>query len=309
MPKKPLPTEQEVRSYIRDRRNWGRSGKDDQRGAINLITPAKRTAAARLVTTGRSISLSRPFPKDPGMNNALPAQHYMRTHARGKGAFAADYYGIYYHGVASTHIDALCHTWDDDAMWNGRDPKKEITFDGATWGSIEHWAEGIITRGVLLDVPRHRGVPAVTQDSPIHGWELEDILVARGITLEPGDAICVYAGREAWQAANPETPYGRPFGPPLARPGLHVSCLPFLRDHDVSVLVWDMLDQVPIGYDVPWGVHSALFAYGVALVDNALLEPLAKACVEEQRDEFMLLVSPLRVVGGTGSPANPLAVF
>ena len=71
MPKKPLPTEQEVRSYIRDRRNWGRWGKDDQRGAINLITPAKRTSAARLVKTGRSVSLSRPFPKDPGMNNAL----------------------------------------------------------------------------------------------------------------------------------------------------------------------------------------------------------------------------------------------
>ena len=307
MPKKPLPTEQEVRSYIRDRRNWGRWGKDDQRGAINLITPAKRTSAARLVKTGRSVSLSRPFPKDPGMNNALPAQHYMRTHARGKGAFAADYYGIYYHGVASTHIDALCHTWDDDAMWNGRDPKKEITFDGATWGSIEHWAEGIITRGVMLDVPRHRGVPAVTQDAPIHGWELEDILVARGITLEPGDAICVYAGREAWQAANPETPYGRPFGPPLARPGLHVSCLPFLRDHDVSVLVWDMLDHLPIG--IPWAVHACLFAYGTALLDNALLEPLAKACVEEKRDDFMLVIAPLNVIGGTGSPANPLAVF
>src|SRR5712671_1580212 len=110
MPERPLPTEQEVRSYIRDRRNWGRWGKDDQRGAINLITPAKRAAAARLVKIGRSVSLSRPFPKDPGMNNALPAQHYMRTHARGKAAFAADYYGIYYHGVASTHIDALCHT-------------------------------------------------------------------------------------------------------------------------------------------------------------------------------------------------------
>jgi hypothetical protein len=309
MPKKPLPTEQEVRSYIRDRRNWGRWGKDDQRGAVNLITPAKRAAAARLVKAGRSVSLSRPFPKDPGMNNALPAQHYMRTHARGKGAFAADYYGIYYHGVASTHIDALCHTWDDDAMWNGRDPKKEITFDGATWGSIEHWAEGIITRGVMLDVPRHRGVPAVTQDAPIHGWELEDILAARGITLEPGDAICVYAGREAWQAANPETPYGRPFGPPLARPGLHVSCLPFLRDHDVSVLVWDMLDHQPIGYDIPWAVHACLFAYGTALLDNALLEPLAKACVEEKRDDFMLVIAPLYVIGGTGSPANPLAVF
>ena len=58
-----------------------------------------------------------------------------------------------------------------------------------------------------------------------------------------------------------------------------------------------------------WAVHAAIFAYGVALLDNALLEPLAKACAEEQRDEFMLVISPLRVVGGTGSPANPLAVF
>ena len=135
MPERALPTEAEVHSYIRDRRNWGRWGKDDQVGAINLITPAKRAAAARLVRSGRSVSLSRPFPKEPGISNALPAQHYMRTIPRGTGGFAADYYGIFYHGVASTHIDALCHTWDDEAMWNGRDPKREITFDGATFGS------------------------------------------------------------------------------------------------------------------------------------------------------------------------------
>jgi hypothetical protein len=150
----------------------------------------------------------------------------------------------------------------------------------------------------------------VTHETPVHGWELEDILSARNIRLEPGDAVCVYSGREAWHAANPETPYGRPFGAgPQQRPGLHISCLPFLRDHDVSVLVWDMLDHLPIGYDVPWAVHACLFAYGVGLVDNALLEPLARACAEEGRDEFMLVVAPLKVIGGTGSPANPLAVF
>ena len=311
MPERPLPTAEEVRGYIRDRRNWGRWGKDDQIGAINLITPAKRAAAARLVRSGRSLSLSRPFPKDPGVNNALPAQHYMRIIPRGKGAYAGDYYGNFYHGVASTHIDALCHTWDDEAMWNGRDPKKEITFDGATFGSIEHWAaEGIITRGVMLDVTRHRGAPHVTQDTPVHGWELEYIVKARGITLEPGDAVCVYSGRDSWQAANPDTPYGRPYGAgPQTRPGLHVSCLPFLRDHDVSLLVWDMIDHLPIGYDIPWAVHACLFAYGVGLLDNAQLEPLARACVEEKRDEFMLVIAPLNVIGGTGSPANPLAVF
>jgi len=306
----PLPTRQDVDGYLRTRSNWGRWGKDDQVGAINLITPAKRVAAARLVKTGRAVSLSREFPKEPGPGNAFPAHHWMRTLPRGSGGFAADYYGIFYHGVQSTHIDALCHTWDERGMWNGRDPKREIGFDGATWGGVEAWSDGILTRGVMLDVPRHRGVPSVTQEAPVHGWELEDICARRGLKLEAGDAICVYSGREAWQAANPATPYGRPFGGgPADRPGLHASCLPFLRDHDVAVLVWDMLDHLPNGYDIPWAVHGAIFAYGVALLDNALLAPLARACVEEGRDEFMLMIAPLRVRGGTGSPANPIALF
>ncbi len=86
-----LPSDADVRSWIRDRSNWGRWGKDDQLGALNLVTPAKRVAATRVVRNGRSVSLSRPFPKEPGPNNAYPAQHYMRTVPRGKGGFAADY--------------------------------------------------------------------------------------------------------------------------------------------------------------------------------------------------------------------------
>src|SRR5438128_9963092 len=109
MPERPLPTEQEVKDWIRQRRNWGRWGKDDQLGALNLITPAKRAAAARLVRTGRSVSLSRPFPKEPGPNNPLPAHHFMRTHAPGQGGVSADYCGIYYHGSASTLIHARFH--------------------------------------------------------------------------------------------------------------------------------------------------------------------------------------------------------
>src|SRR5436189_173638 len=139
------------------------------------------------------------------------------TRQRGKGGFAADYYGIFYHGVASTHIDALCHTWDAEAMWNGRDPRKEITFDGATFGSIEHWADGILTRGVMLDVPRHRGVPCVTQETPVHGWELEDILTKRGITLEPGDAGSGDRGRATTSGATSSCWSSRPSGSWAAR--------------------------------------------------------------------------------------------
>jgi kynurenine formamidase len=304
MGERPLPDRREVVAYLREKRNWNRWGADDQVGAVNLITAAKRVAAARLVRTGRAVSLSRDFPKTPGPGNPTPGQHFMKTVPRGAGGFAADFYGSYYHGWAFTHLDALCHTWDEAGMWNGRDPAREIGFDGARWGGVEHWREGIVTRGVLLDVPAHRGRPFVTQEQPVHGWELAEIAKARGLTLQPGDAVCVYSGREAWQAAHPDRAYG-----PDPRPGLHASCLPFLRDHEVAALVWDMMDLTPNGYELPWAVHGAIFAYGVALLDNALLEPLARACAEESRWEFMLTIAPLPVVGGTGSPANPLALF
>jgi kynurenine formamidase len=305
-----IPTREEVLAYLHERRNWGRWGRDDQVGAINLITPEKKVKAASLVRSGRSVSLSRPFPKEPRHGNPHPAQHWMKTVPRGEGGFSADFYGIYYHGVASTHLDALCHTWDDTGMWNGRDPKKEITFDGATFGGVQHWSDGLITRGVLLDVPKHRDEAHVTMENPVHGWELEDIAKAEGIALEPGDAVVVYSGREALQAKAPNR-YYQPsldlFSP--ERPGLHASCLPFLRDHDIAILVWDMMDYTPNGYDLPWSVHGAIFAYGIALLDNALLEPLAAACAAEGRYAFMLMIAPLKVEGGTGSPANPIALF
>ncbi len=301
-----LPTQQEVESYLRDRRNWGRWGSDDEIGAINLITPQKRVAAAGLVRSGRSVSLSREFPTVPGPGNVNPAHHWMRTVAFGTGGAAMDYYGIFYHGNIATHIDALCHIWDEHGIYNGRDPDSEITFDGAKFGGIEKWSDGIITRGVLIDMPKHRGEPYVTQEHPVHGWELEDAAKAQGVTMEPGDALAVYCGREAWQDAHPDTPYAT-MSPD--RPGFHASCLPFIRDNDVAVLVWDMMDANPLGYDVPFTVHGAIYAYGVALLDNALLQPLAEACAEEGRHEFMLTVNPLRVVGGTGSPVNPVALF
>jgi hypothetical protein len=303
LPQRPVPTKAEVEAYLSERRNWGRWGADDQVGAVNLITPDKRARAASLVRTGRAVSLSREFPKNPAPNNLNPAQHFMRMIDRGDGGGAIDYYGIAYHGQASTHLDSLCHVWNQNGMWNGRNAHDEIGFEGARWGAITNWSTGIITRGVLLDVPRFRGEAFVTQDRPIHGWELEDVAQSQGVKLEPGDALHVYGGREAWDRVNPI------WGSGAARPGLHASCLPFIRDNDAALLVWDMMDHMPNGYDIPWSVHGVIFAYGVGLVDNALLEPLAAACAEEGRYEFMLMVLPLVVVGGTGSPLNPVALF
>ena len=289
---------------MKDHRNWGRWGDRGGAGAINLITPKKRVKAAGLVKSGRTVSLSRPLPVEPSPENPVPVQHYMRREYLGDWGASLDFLGIFHHGFSVTHIDALCHNWDDDGMWDGRDPDEEITFHGARWGSVDEWSDGILTRGVLLDVPKHRGEPYVTVDKPVHGWELEEILEKEGLSLEPGDAVVINGGRETYAAEGAgEFVEGGPI------PVVHASCMPFILEHDVAMLVWDITDVAPNEYDLIWTVHGIIHAYGVAILDNALVEPLAKACAEEGRYEFMLTVNPLVAVGGTGSPVNPIAVF
>jgi kynurenine formamidase len=303
-------SKEDVLRYLREARNWGRWGEDDQLGTLNLVTPEKRCRAAALVRSGRIVSLARPFPTEVAANNPSPAQLYTTRVERGPTAGSVvDFAGINCHGTASTHIDAVCHVWDEDGMWNGRDPDEVIAFDGVRFGDVASYGNGIVTRGVLLDVPRHRGVPYVTQEQPVTGPELRAVAAAEGIELEPGDAVAVYSGRERWDAENPPWGTGSLDVGTSSRPGLHVSCLPFLRDVDAAVLVWDMMDLRPNGFDLAFAVHAAIWAFGLALVDNALLEPLAEACAEEGRWEFQLCIAPLRIAGGTGSPVNPIAVL
>ena len=280
-------------AMYRNRRNWGRWGDDDQVGAINLITAEKRAAAAGLVRTGRTVSLSRVFE---------PPQHFItKDSLGGNGGYVMDYLGFIYHGSTVTHIDALCHIWDEDGMWQGRDPDVEITTQGAHFGDITHWNRGVITKGVLIDVPRHRGEPHVTADRPVRGDELEAIAAAQGVTVEPGDALLVHSGWASYMQSGDDGSQGRP--------GLHPSCAEFIRDHDVALLGWDLMDARMGADGLPWPVHGVLFNFGVALLDNARLEPIADACAEEGRHEFMFMLLPLNVARGTGSPANPIAMF
>jgi kynurenine formamidase len=189
-------------------------------------------------------------------------------------------------------------------MWNGRDPAKEIDTGGTRFADITAFGDGLITRGVLVDVPRHRRTSYVAMDRPVDGAELEAIVKAQGVAIEPGDALLVFSGRDAFVRGG--APYGTA---PAARPGLDVSCARFIRDRDVAVLGWDMHDALPDKAGLPWPVHGVVFSYGVALLDNALLEPLAQACREEQRYEFMFMALPLKIARGTGSPVNAIAMF
>ncbi len=302
----PEPSEEEVRSWFETCSNWGRWGPDDSAGAINLITPGKRREAAALVRSGRSVSCSYPLNTEGGPGNRNPAQHFMRI---GPTA-SADYIGLVFHGYATTHVDALCHIFWEGKMWNGKDAAAEVTSAGARSGAVAAWKDGVITRGVLLDIPRLRGTDYVTTDAPTRGWELKAAAEAEGVELRAGDAVLVRGARPAFLADHPEAAPGVP-----PTPGLHVDCIPVLKEADAALLGWDMLDARPHAYplfaEAPGGpVHVFAIVYmGLPLLDNAWLDPLADACAEEGRWEFLLSIAPLHVRGGTGSPVNPIAVF
>ncbi|HEX5494133.1 MAG TPA: cyclase family protein [Mycobacteriales bacterium] len=282
--------------YVRETRNWGRWGPDDQRGALNLVTPARRRAAAALVRTGAAVSLARPF---------VPAELTVRRFERAPAAGGVvDELALRCHGPAATHLDALCHTWDGDGMWSGHAPDVEIGATGVRWGGLEHFRDGVLTRGVLLDIPRLRGEPHVRQDGPVHGDELAAAAREQGVRVEPGDALLIHSGREEY-----EREVGAWSADPATRPGLESSCLTYIRETDCAIVLWDMGDVRPNEFGLPFPVHAALFAYGVPLVDAALLEPLAVACAAAGRWEFLLSVNPLHIVGATGCLVNPIAVF
>jgi kynurenine formamidase len=305
----PLPTEAEALAYLTEQTNWDRWGESTELGAFNMLTPDRVIAGARAVRQGKRVPLARTFPTEPKVDNPEPSHHYMKRrdweHHSGPSGVAVDYYGSSYHGLSSTHLDALCHTWAFGKLWGGKNPDDVLTFNGATWGGVELWKDGFITRGVLFDVPGHRGVSYVDVDEPIHGGELEEIAKARNLAVQPGDAVLVYGGRDAWSAA-----HGEQWGTGPARPGLHMSCLPYLRKSDCCLLVWDMMEVLPSGYDLPpYPVHKVISSYGIALVDNAYLAGLAEACREYDQYDFQLIVAPLVVPGGTGSPVNPIAVL
>ena len=283
----------------------GTVGRQGSAGAMNLIDGEKRKAAAALVQSGRTVSLSRPWTVTPSVENPLPAAQYMKVHDLGHGkAMATDYLGVSYHGDAHTHIDALCHVWDSTGMWGGRDPAEVMGFDGAKYGSVEQWSGGILTRGLLLDVPKYRGKPYVDNDEPVLNAELDDILEQHDLEVQPGER-----GPRVQRTRGLRPGARGTWGGRWPRPGLHSSCLLFVHDNDISMLGWDMMGTFPDEYEILWGMHSVLFAFGVALLDNSLLQPLAEACAEERRYEFMLSVNPLNIPGATGSPVNPIAVF
>jgi kynurenine formamidase len=300
--KAPLSAEQ-VLGFHKTLSNWGRFGPRDQLGTLNLITPEKRAAAARLVKSGRVVSASRPLPTQPGPENPSPVVHHMTgTATEGWGG---DYFAIAPHGFATSHIDALCHIFHEGKLYNGY-PIEKVTAHGALELGIHELRDGVVSRGVLLDVPRARGVPFLENAEPIFADDLERAEREAGLRVEPGDILLVRTGRWALRDAR------GPWDPRLSLAGLDASCLPWLHARGVAALGSDgVSDVVPSRVEgVGMPIHTvAIVALGLHLLDNLELEPLAKACEAESRWEFLLTLAPLVLLRGTASPVNPIALF
>src|SRR6266852_2489993 len=248
MPDITLPTQDRVEAYFKELNNWGRWGHDDQLGTLNLVTPAKQAQAQALVRKGRTVSLARDVvPRPVYMYHAtFPAK-------RERANVVLDRFDLVYHGFWITHVDALCHVGWDGELYNGRSFTDSLSAAGATWCPIDPLLDGILTRGVLLDVAAGRKEGYVTVGNPVTPRELDETAARFGVRVEPGDVVVVRSGDETFRREHPDwIPRVSP------HPGLHVSCLEWFREKDIAAISWDMMDERTIGYaGFGMGVHLA----------------------------------------------------
>lgn len=312
--------EEEVLGYFSSLSNWGRWGRDDGLGTLNLIDGGKRLEAARLVREGTCVSCAWDIRPGAGAGTHVPPQRYMIGTGlgiddpdrkglldRGRFGSAVEFVGYVFHGLQMTHLDSLAHVFWDGMMYNGRPASLVSDWAGAATGDALVVRDGIVTRGVLLDVAAARGVEALEPGTPVLPEDLELAERMAGLTVGAGDALLLRTGDGARRLA--QRGAWNPTGP---RAGFHAACLPWLHERSVALIGADVAqDVVPSGFEsISLPVHSVgMVAMGLWLVDNCQLEDLATHCSRLGRWEFQFVVAPLRFKGATGSAVNPLALF
>jgi kynurenine formamidase len=297
----PHMTADQYDAMFKDNNNWGRWGKDDKLGTLNLLTDAKRKQAASLVKSGISISLEHDLSTEAAPDNPNPLKLEFGP------TFRTDVQTYSYHGTFVTHFDALCHQMYHDKMYNDV-PIAMNNAKGCANG-VEHYKNGIFTRGILVDIPRLRGIPwmepaDVVMPEEITAWEKK-----AGVKIGPGDVVIIRTGRWARRAK---------MGPWRAlgnAAGLHATVLPLIHQRDVMLLGGDTTADVqsdPRLVDGEAGrmpYHTAMSWLGIPLIDDFDPEAAAETAARLNRWEFLFVVAPLSVPGGTGGPVNPLAIF
>jgi kynurenine formamidase len=302
------PTETEVLAYFETLSNWGRWGAEDELGTLNLITPDKRRAAAALVREGISVGCARPIAHEPpAVDVPRPPLHAMlstgETQVPRRGA-SGDYFGIAPHGFTVSHVDALSHQFWDGRMYNGRPSTAVTASAGATACSIEVMKDGIVTRGVLLDIAGLQNKPFLEAGEGVFPEDLEAAEARQGVRLTSGDALLLRTG---WYRRRLEQ---GPYHEPASRPGLHAAALPWLHQRGIAVVASDAShDCTPSGYSFS-PIHSVgCVAMGLCLVDACQFEDLVAQCAARGRWEFLFVIAPWRWRNATASPATPLAVL
>jgi kynurenine formamidase len=293
--------------------NWGRWGPDDEKGTLNYVGPDQVRRAAGLVRSGRSVSMAVPINKVAGPDNPRPAIHYMvqnyDIHSNlGEPQFAMDYLASEFHGDCHTHIDALCHIAYEGKLYNGK-PASTVTSHGPTIQDSTTYAHGIVGRGVLLDLPRLRGVKWLEPGEAVTTAELEAVEKAQDVRLGEGDIFVFRTGHHRRRLEL--GPWNNGYDGE-GKAGLHVETILMLHERKVAAFFPDGDGEtVPSNVEgVAYPIHALqIAAMGMVCADSLQFEELVKVCEEEKRWEFLVIAAPLRLPRGTGSLFNPLAIF
>jgi kynurenine formamidase len=299
----PRVSKADVDRWMTELSNWGRWGKTDQIGTLNLITAEKRKQALKLARDGVSVSLAHTLEKEQLPDNPRPIGQQMTLDT---GGHAMDLYTIWYHGSTITHIDSLCHYSFDGKIYNGYARSEIAQGPGCPSNGIEHHKNGIMTRGILVDLPRMKNVPYLEPGTAVYPSDLEAWEKYAGIRIGSGDALFLRTGRWAQRVAK------GPWNVARDAAGFHASVMPWLKQRDVALLGNDAVNDVqPSGVaDSPRPIHQlAIVALGLPLVDVMDLEAAAETAARLRRWEFLVTAAAVPVPGGTGFPINPIATF
>ncbi|MCY4418187.1 MAG: cyclase family protein [Chloroflexi bacterium] len=266
--------------------------------------------------TGETVSCARPITTDMAPDISHQVQRFMVDSGEGRDTDplerrnsrrgAAEFIGMVFHGQTITHIDALSHYSHDGLMYNGVPAAVVTAREGAQSHAIDLTAQGLVSRGVLLDIPKIRGVDWLPPDAPVVPEDLDAAERDHGLTVESGDILLVRTGNYRRRLVEGPLP---PTEPSVA---CHVACAPWFKERGIAMLGTDTSNDIrPNEYpNIVSPLHISCLVYlGVWLIDNANLEEVAEVAARHNRYEFMLSIGALRLRNVTGSPVNPIAIF
>ena len=285
--------------------NAGRWGPADGLGTLNLITPEITQAAVQEVRDGESVSMSLDLARDEGPNVRVPLERdFSVVGGTAASGWALESFTIDYHGYSFSHIDGLGHAIYRGTLYNGV-RAEDLSEEGAGRVGVEKMRQGIVTRGVLVDLPRMRGERWMEPRAFVTPADLEAWERWSGVRIREGDVLLIRTGRWAREATEGVWRLTE------ASAGPHPSIAAWLKERGVAVLGGDNTNERYPSIVAPLSpVHLlTLVSMGMPLLDNLDLEAVAREAAERDRHTFLFVAAPLPVIGGVGSPLNPLAIF